>query len=864
MKGKLLSRASILAFASLLAACSAGGGGVNTTPPPPGPTPTSTPTPTPSANKDLLGPLVSESFANDTAIGKATFGSSGTSGSVSNTSITLRYNAGNQSYSLSSTSGSITFVPSDIDNAQSNAGAVVYVHSNGSTTDSLTLTRPGTSGPVTYTYVGSAFWQHTQLGSSSGSGFINAAAYGVVTPDAALPRSGGGDYAIDLIGAETVADNLLPLSGQGNASVDFATGNVIITGTLDALLVGHDEGFSSTAKIGSTNQFSGNFRFDDFGTFNGTLNGRFYGPAANEIGAAFSATQSDGRIAVGTIMGRQGSAGPGNTSFADSGRPLVNSQSFSAMAVRDNYNLTGFSGRNDTLGTFSNTSTRAEAVQIRYDAATDTYTLVAPDKSVTLKLGQTYYDGPTGEQTFVLGSPTPWTTMPLSYVRLGIWLGYQGAGSGTDYRDSYIAFGMPTAAGDIVRTGSAGFKIGVAGRTTDSDYPNVTLVYGTGDLWVDFAAGAVRGIVPVDLVENYYISGRPYAQTRGDLTLTGALGSGNGFSGTAKLNGIGDYNGSMQGQFFGPGAVEVGGIFNATDGAGGVLVGGFAGGRDASVTDPAAVVPKLTDLTTPTALDFLTSNILTGYSGELLGITFDPATQSYKLTFERTRADLPTDRSVTLNSADETSGDADYRAFLTTLDPGTEISAPFAARVLRSDNTKVALNYTSMAEFVVQRTYHAGEFDWSRYFTVFGIGTTRMPSTGTANYAGIVRGVANVSVTGGTSFIYSLDGKSSLSVDFASQTFNATLSDLVGTPVAVGDGSPLSANPQRVFDALTFNGDITGANFRTSGDASRIFNGRFFGPNAAEFGASFFYRNGSAGVDPEAVEMRGVAAGVRK
>jgi hypothetical protein len=241
-------------MALTLSAC--GGGGVNSTPTPtptpgtPTPTPTTgtptpTPTPTPSvgANDDLLAPLVSESFTNVASRAQGTVTTSGaTNTSTQAITASISYNSGNQSYTLSTPNGSITFGPSDIDATQSSPGAVVYSKNGGK--DSLTLTKPGTSGPLTYKYVGGAFWQRSTQNSSTSLGVsIDSIVYGVETQPGNVPTSGKANYDIDLIGARTTTNDLIGLAGTGTAAVDFASGKILVVGDIT---IGSSFGTNST------------------------------------------------------------------------------------------------------------------------------------------------------------------------------------------------------------------------------------------------------------------------------------------------------------------------------------------------------------------------------------------------------------------------------------------------------------------------------------------------------------------------------------------------------------------------------------------------------------------------------------------
>lgn len=854
----LAAQASVLALALTLAGCG-GGGGVGSTPTPtptpaPTPTPSPTPTPTPAAtNPDLIAPLVTETFINNMARGAANFSAGGTSGTAAQASGTIRYDAGSNAYTLTTPGGAITFGAGDIDAAQSNAGAVVYQRTSGSTTDSLTITRPGTSGRVTYQYVGGAFWQHTVQGSSTASGWIDAFAYGVPTAVAGVPTSGSANYDVDLIGAETAPQTLNGLAGSGVASIDFTTGVVVITGTLAATLTpGLNTNWAAQAQMGSAGSFSGSFTFEDFGTFNGNLAGRLYGPAAQEIGASFAASQSDGRIAVGTITGRQGTGDVGNASFGSGFPPLANSQSFSALSSRTNLTLEGASGSNNGTEAFSATSTRIEGLSVRYDALTDRYTLVAPDLSQTIKLGQPLFTSGTGQADLSLSAGPAGT----SYVRIGEWLNYTGRGALTDYRRDYFSFGMDTPNSGIVRTGTAGFKVAVVGGGADADFHNITRITGTGNFFVDFAAGQLRALIPVISAEHYFMSGRPAGMQRGDLTFTGTLSaSANAMSGTAALNGIGNYTGTMNGRFYGPAAEEVGGAFSLTDGAGGALSGAFAGARDATVTDPAIVVPTIAGLTSQTNL-FVRQWAETQTPDSISNIAYDPATQAYLVTLPTTTALAAGTASFSAASRDATQTVAGFDQH-TVIFPSGLITH---ALLLKPDNATVQLSYLSLGSFAIERGSYAG--DWHRYFTAHGIATPAVPSSGSASYQGVALAYAKVSqrISDFLSYTdtYDVTGNASFQVNFSNQTFTSSLTSLVGQRSAVYSFSD-PAGATFNFNPLTYTGDIVGGRLEAGGNSSHFFFGNFFGPAAAELGGNFFERVGTPGVDPLAVEMSGVA-----
>lgn len=217
-----------------------------------------------SGNADLIGALKSDSFVNIATRGSANFDSNAqTTGSGGAETASIAYKSGTQGWTLSTNGGSITFLPSDIDASQSNSAVAVYLRRSGSTTDSLTITRGAKTGRFTYRYVGSAFWQHSQVGSTSGTGSLDAIAFGAATPLAGMPKTGMAYFDVDLLGVETTGGGPYGLTGQGSAAVDFAKGSLAIAGQLHAAYWG-DGPFSAKARLTSgQNAFSGTISFGD-------------------------------------------------------------------------------------------------------------------------------------------------------------------------------------------------------------------------------------------------------------------------------------------------------------------------------------------------------------------------------------------------------------------------------------------------------------------------------------------------------------------------------------------------------------------------------------------------------------------------
>ena len=189
--------------------------------------------------------------------------------------------ATNQTYTMTVGAKSPSFGPASIDTALTNAAETVYqVKTGTTTTDSLTLTNPGTSGRFNYQYVGAALWQNTNVTSSTtGNGALYALTYGEPTPSAAVPKSGVGLYAIDVLGAQGSGGSVFGFTGTGTVAINLATDVLVISGTGNGPL-------SGTGTLTSSGSFSGDFTMAGG---NGAVTGRLYGPNAQEIGGSFYA-----------------------------------------------------------------------------------------------------------------------------------------------------------------------------------------------------------------------------------------------------------------------------------------------------------------------------------------------------------------------------------------------------------------------------------------------------------------------------------------------------------------------------------------------------------------------------------------------
>ncbi|MBO9516714.1 MAG: hypothetical protein J7493_01460 [Porphyrobacter sp.] len=810
-------------------------------------------------------PLASETFTNAASRASATFNANGTSGTNGAISATISFNASNNTYALTTPTGSISFGPGDIDTAQSSAGGVVYVKESGSRTDSLTVTRPGTSGRITYQYVGGAFWQRTTVGSNTASGSIDSLVYGVETPSGSVPRTGSANYLVDLVGAISTADNLFSLTGQGSTSVDFSTGQVLVVGVIDMVpLLGKSAQFDGSAQLSSTSgQFSGTMSFDDFGRFDGQLSGMLFGPHAEEIGASWSVKDSTGRVAVGALLGREGNDDFGNDSFSpDPINQLANSQTFDTEEAVLRFQFDDRIGYNQQVGDLTRISSKIDPLKIRYEEVTDSYSLLAAGIFGTYDNSSQSFTGlgPATQASWDRGTQSV-RGVPLSYLRAREWTNADGINGTNDYRVSHHVYGMPTAQADLVRTGTAGYRIELSGMAADGAYRNPMRISGLGDLYVDLAAGRVSGYAPLEYREAGGLSGLFPVTVLGSWRYSAELAADkNAFAGTVEMDGLGTYLGTGSGKFYGPDADEVGGVFSTSETGGGAATGYFVGYRDDTVRDPSnnGVLP-LADLPGQTNLAFKYRDDIQTVA-DIKNISFDPVGHTYRVSFQPFGMMNPPTNIVTFSDAERDSaastGDIDlYRtAYLT---------YPTVVRKL-SPNASVALSYASFAEISIQ-LYPANKYYDAIYYAVFGNQTIQMPRTGTASYGGLAMGSVEVQASSPSGWeydIYNVLGTSGLSVNFGAGSFVLTIDGLGGDRVYAGANRP--GHDTVLFPTMEFNGLISGASMSGS-DVDRSFNGSFFGPNAEEFSGVFRTNNvkpASLNLDPnQLVTVTGVAAG---
>lgn len=269
-----------------LAACGGGGGGGGGSA---GLAPVAAP-PAPAAattNSTLTNLVASQAFP---TVGGSINTVANSNGTFSQTSLVtasadivgVSYNASNQSYTITSNIGSQAFAASDRNAASSNNLITTYTKRTGNVQDDLILAN-GPAAGFTYSNFGS--WVRTTDNTTSVAVHNSYAVYGIPTAAADMPRTGSATYAT-AGGATQVAGNTLrALSGTGSLTANFGTGNI-----QTSLALGGFGTLSGSATINSNNAtFSGGM---GGAGYSGALAGRFFGPAAAEVGATFTMTST--------------------------------------------------------------------------------------------------------------------------------------------------------------------------------------------------------------------------------------------------------------------------------------------------------------------------------------------------------------------------------------------------------------------------------------------------------------------------------------------------------------------------------------------------------------------------------------------
>lgn len=304
---RLIRTGLIALAATTLTACGGGGGsGGGVVTPPVAPT-----------NSNIAALTVNQTFTGPAATANNEFNL--TSGTTVNSSgaadtLSVSYDASAKSYTVSVAGRTQTFAPGDV--TATATGETRFQKEGAAGKDRLTLLTTPYSSQTSNRYVGMGIWQRSNTVGDRQNDQFATFVYGLNTPAAAMPRAGRANFAIDVFGMSSVPGfEPSVLQGRGNFDVDFMAG-VFSTQTYlteTGLITGSGVSGGGIELIGAGTlsstepKFSGNVTAGSRNAkLTGSLSGLFYGPGAEEIGASFSATNSEGASFTGSLTGQRG------------------------------------------------------------------------------------------------------------------------------------------------------------------------------------------------------------------------------------------------------------------------------------------------------------------------------------------------------------------------------------------------------------------------------------------------------------------------------------------------------------------------------------------------------------------------------
>lgn len=162
------------------------------------------------------------------------------------------------------------------------------------------------------------------------------------------------------------------------------------------------------------------------------------------------------------------------------------------------------------------------------------------------------------------------TLIALTYVDYGQWRRTSTSGATTSVNDTYLVWGSRTPAASVPRTGSATYSTVLDGTFVNKN--GAYAVSGAGSLLANFAGGTISYDATATGAKEVGVGSINF----GTMTGTGSISF---FSGGFSGRGVADAEGykmDVVGNFYGPAAQEVGGLFRITGNLGqgqGAIVG---------------------------------------------------------------------------------------------------------------------------------------------------------------------------------------------------------------------------------------------------------------------------------------------------
>lgn len=560
--------AAMAAFVTL-SACGGGGGGFVASTPVPPPAPA-------SANNSITALTANQTFATDASTSNVTIDlgtkTTGT-GTAAGQTISVAYDASAKSYTLTAPGRSATFLPADVQT--SGSGETRYQRSNGSAADYLTIATTPYTTSTSNRYVALAYWQRNNLSGSTQSTSFDVFTFGLETPASSVPRSGTASWLTDVFGLYTVP-GLTPrtIQGSGDFTVDFGKGLFTTTTSVvqydfltGASVSGGGVDVVAQGQLGSGNSFTGNLAYGGTaGTVSGTITGRFYGPGAEEIGAAFHADNVAGAALDGALTGQR-KATPTPTNFTLD--QITTDQLFySIWATLDE--VSGAAGKffSPQGPLYGQTTLRADGSFTIGPPVSNmpSVTFTATDRLTNSRTDFVSYqktvDGsPLRVDLYRPGGGTQ--AIALTYAGFGLWSRTAPDGVFTHTINGAFIYGFRTPTDTLARRTGSGSYDGIAYGTAGADGGARYAVGGTSHFNVDFTNQRYDGSLALTATPE----GGGTAAALGTWQFGALLTSGQMVS-SLLSNGTPDNpSNNITPQFFGPDGEEIAAPFTIATGA---------------------------------------------------------------------------------------------------------------------------------------------------------------------------------------------------------------------------------------------------------------------------------------------------------
>jgi hypothetical protein len=782
---------------------------------------------------------------------------SGVSGGVA--PLEVRYDAATQRYTLAVPGGAETALGTP---TATNQLFDTFRSSDANGSNDVRMIKVGANSLAGTRFVGGGSWLRTSGPTTALLTQPQSFIFGVATPAADVPLTGSASFAV-VLNAQQQSSSFSPFdyAGSGLFNADFGAGQFTVSGTTTARLgtIGTARAirygsFSGSGSISGTNRsLTGNIMLDFTGSgSNQILTGRFFGPGAAEVGAAFGnqTPVSDGFV-VGTLIGRRGTTAP----VVETLSSLIGAGSLPYPLISVRVDRSG-----QTMGLPPSVEFNGGLeLNVAIDPSAQTFDFggnfpVGPSDRVAAESDGrfTVYrregnQGPVTTSIYNQGSSN--TELPLDFVSLALFGG-----------QTAVPFGFQSLQSFIPLAGRASFNGVFYGSAFSAGLADVYGLRGLATLSADFGAQTIGGS---------FTAAATFQGTTTDLgrfTLAnGRIGQFNAPNPTARpgnvftagISGAPGTIGSLFGNFYGPAVDELGAVVQlVTPGPGVVLLGqgvivakrGVIDGTPAPPPPPAPTPPANASLDPLTQNDSFAASAQRAsavYPGNgtspvsandvPLNVRYDAATQSYTVT-EGSDSTIfaPGDRVASNRLADifrTTGSNGADTIQLTPTGTRSAVGARFVAGGIWSrDATAGGIRSLQMRSFV------------------FGIPTLSadIPTTGAASFGVLLNGVTPIGQTGSTlPDLLQVNGSGLLSVNFATRMI--TGNGALYTRIPGFGGSAPSLSPSNFeYSGNFFSGRVRGnliINGFTGGSGSA--NGSFFGPGAAEIGLSYSVTSGT-------------------